>query len=187
MSAATLYPSYIALEQALIDVLETMRPKQLRLRNVDIFTSELFFVLACFMPTMRILMCMPGMARARKYNRGLRNACWLRSRAFPFSNCRKLSSDSIPGKTSIRISRGAITCSGASHPDADGTRVRHFDTTSPCRWEFTYKSSQRTISECILFITQFHREFTGVNIYRKFATCPCRLIIGKHKFLMCFS
>lgn len=41
MSTATLYPSYIALEQALIDVLETMRPKQLRLRNVDILTSEL--------------------------------------------------------------------------------------------------------------------------------------------------
>ncbi len=41
MSTATLYPSCIALEQALIDVLETMRPKQLRLRNVDILTSEL--------------------------------------------------------------------------------------------------------------------------------------------------
>lgn len=37
MSTATLYPSYIALEQALIDVLETMRPKQLRL----LLTSEL--------------------------------------------------------------------------------------------------------------------------------------------------
>ena len=41
MSAATLYPPYIALEQALVDVLEIMRPKQLRLRNVDILTSEL--------------------------------------------------------------------------------------------------------------------------------------------------
>ena len=48
MSAATLYPSYIALEQALIDVLETMRPKQLRLRNVDILTSELFFCVGVF-------------------------------------------------------------------------------------------------------------------------------------------
>ena len=44
MSAATLYPSYIALEQALIDVLETMRPKQLRL----LLTSELFFCVGVF-------------------------------------------------------------------------------------------------------------------------------------------
>lgn len=48
MSAATTYPPYIALEQALVDVLEIMRPKQLRLNNVEILGSDGHFCVGVF-------------------------------------------------------------------------------------------------------------------------------------------
>jgi hypothetical protein len=52
MFAATLYPPYIALEQAMIDVFEVMRAKQVRLCNFEIVTSDVFLVFAFSMLTM---------------------------------------------------------------------------------------------------------------------------------------
>ena len=43
MVAATLSPPYIALEQAMIDVFEVMREKQVQLCNFEIVTSGIFF------------------------------------------------------------------------------------------------------------------------------------------------
>lgn len=55
MVAATLSPPYIALEQAMIDVFEVMREKQVQLCNFEIVTSGIFLVFALSMLKMRIL------------------------------------------------------------------------------------------------------------------------------------
>ncbi|MNK82055.1 hypothetical protein D3C87_1018170 [compost metagenome] len=47
-SAATLFPPYVPLEQALIEVFEVMQPKQLHLRNFEILTSGVFFCVCVF-------------------------------------------------------------------------------------------------------------------------------------------